>query len=98
MLSSEELLNSAAFAKLRIDEDEMDVYMKEVSDMIKLAMRLEEIDTEGIEPSFYGNAVKDRTREDKAIKSGLKDALLANAPETADGFIKVPAMIESEGQ
>ncbi|WP_143788832.1 Asp-tRNA(Asn)/Glu-tRNA(Gln) amidotransferase subunit GatC, partial [Oenococcus oeni] len=35
-------------------------------------------------------------REDVAVKSNQKNELLANAPETQDGQIKVPAIIDEE--
>jgi aspartyl-tRNA(Asn)/glutamyl-tRNA(Gln) amidotransferase subunit C len=38
-------------------------------------------------------------REDVAVKSdeALREALLKNAPETANGLIKVPAIIDESG-
>lgn len=96
MLKQEEIQKLASSAKLEIAEEELVDYTKDIDRMIKLADELQEVDTEGVFPTFYGNQKLNVFREDKAIESELPGAMLANAPDTEEGFIRVPVIIESE--
>ena len=55
---------------------------------------LNEVDTTDVEPTFNVTDQLNRMREDVAVRSGDKDVLLANAPETENGFIRVPAILD----
>ena len=58
---------------------------------------LEEVDTEGV--PFTSNVVEtvNVMRQDRAQAGWNRDELLKNVPETEDGFIKVPAIIDNGG-
>ena len=47
-----------------------------------------------MEPTFNVTDQLNRMREDQAVRSGDKEALLNNAPDTEDGFIRVPAILD----
>ncbi|MGY4105573.1 Asp-tRNA(Asn)/Glu-tRNA(Gln) amidotransferase subunit GatC [Ignavigranum ruoffiae] len=96
MLNQEDIQRLAGLAKLVIAEDELESYTDEIGRIMALVQELQVIDTEGIEPTFHGNQKKNVFREDQAVPSDLPEAMLANAPDSEDGFIRVPVIIESE--
>ena len=96
MLNQEDIQRLAGLAKLVIAEDELESYTDEIGRIMALVQELQVIDTEGIEPTFHGNQKKNVFREDQAVSSDLPEAMLANAPDSEDGFIRVPVIIESE--
>ncbi|WP_395319205.1 Asp-tRNA(Asn)/Glu-tRNA(Gln) amidotransferase subunit GatC [Fructilactobacillus frigidiflavus] len=84
----------AGLAKLKLTEEQLPKFTEQLNDMLNMLDELGTVDTEGIEPTY---SVTDRInvlREDVADNWGQRDALLANAPETADGLIRVPTIID----
>lgn len=68
-----------------------------VEDLTKLAQekaKLDEIDTENVKPTYYGNDLKNVYRPDKAVKNDNYQELLERAPLTRDGYVVVPTIIE----
>ena len=69
-----------------------------MSSIINMANQLQEVDTEGVEETVQ---VVDRDtvfREDKPEhwQGQNRDTLMKNVPEKANGFIKVPVIIEKD--
>ena len=57
--------------------------------------KLNEVDTDGVEPMAQGIKAKNVTREDKIEKiEGAPAELISEAPEKEDGFIKVQSIFE----
>ena len=55
---------------------------------------LSEVDTNNVEPlaSVVDNEL--RLREDKVVDGGQQDAVLKNAPETAEGYFVISKVVE----
>jgi aspartyl-tRNA(Asn)/glutamyl-tRNA(Gln) amidotransferase subunit C len=66
--------------------------MGKIIDMVE---ELGEVDTEGV--PFTSNVVSEINvlREDVVVKGESREELLKNVPETKDGFIKVPAIMDN---
>lgn len=96
MTEREEIIRVANLSKLAFEETALDAFAREFSSIIELVEHLQEVDTTGVEPTYHGNPLINVFREDKVIRGTEREAFLANAKTTADGFIKVPAIIESE--
>ena len=97
-ITKEEVKHVANLAKLECSEEELNKFTNQIEDIVNLVNSLNEVDTKGVEPTFSVTDQINRMREDIAVKSGQKDDLLANAPETEDGFIRVPAIIDESGE
>ncbi|AEV95498.1 Asp-tRNA(Asn)/Glu-tRNA(Gln) amidotransferase subunit GatC [Pediococcus claussenii] len=93
-ISKEEVQHVAELAKLEFNATDLDKFTKQFEDTIDLVNTLNEVDTEGVEPTFSVTDQVDRMREDVAVQANQKDALLKNAPDEEDGFIRVPAIID----
>ncbi len=56
--------------------------------------KLNEIDTENVEPMVHVMPTVAAVREDKAIKRFTRDELQATAPKSHDGYLQVPRVVE----
>lgn len=86
----------ATLSRLEFSEDEIDQFTQQMDDIINMANTLSEVDTEGVAET---NQVVDRDtvfRADKVEHWQTRKQLLENVPETSDGFIKVPVIIDKD--
>ncbi|HLO12087.1 MAG TPA: Asp-tRNA(Asn)/Glu-tRNA(Gln) amidotransferase subunit GatC, partial [Pseudoneobacillus sp.] len=58
------------------------------------AEELNELNTEGIEPTSHVLNIKNVLREDKAACGLPREEVLKNAPEHQNGQFKVPSILE----
>lgn len=96
MTQRDEIIRVANLSKLSFEEDRLDSFAEEFSSIIELVEHLQEVDTTGVEPTYHGNDLINVFREDKVVRGTEREAFLSNAKTTQDGFVKVPAIIESE--
>lgn len=84
----------AALARIEVPEDEHEKLAQELSHIIGWVEQLAEVDTEGVAPMTSVADMTLRRREDAVTDGNVRDKVLANAPETTDGFFTVPKVIE----
>lgn len=89
-----EVKHVADLAKLSFDESALDKLTPQLESIIGMVDELQKVDTDGVEPMYSPTTEVNVMREDKGVQSGQRDALLKNAPDTQDGLIKVPAIID----
>ncbi|WP_295775103.1 Asp-tRNA(Asn)/Glu-tRNA(Gln) amidotransferase subunit GatC [uncultured Limosilactobacillus sp.] len=95
-LDREQVQHVAELAKLSFTDAELDHFVPQLEEIIDLFNQLAEVDTEQVKPMTTATDEVNVLREDEAVKSSeaMRQALLANAPETEDGLIKVPAILD----
>lgn len=93
-ITKNDVAHVATLAKLKLDDAQLEKFTNQFEDIIDLVEQLNEVDTTNVEPTFNVTDQLDRMREDQAVRSGDKEALLNNAPDTEDGFIRVPAILD----
>ncbi|MGN0905304.1 MAG: Asp-tRNA(Asn)/Glu-tRNA(Gln) amidotransferase subunit GatC [Alphaproteobacteria bacterium] len=85
----------ATLSRLRIPEENMDEMVGEITKIIGWVEQLSDVNTDGIVP--MNSVVEDMTlpeRKDVVTDGNIRDQILANAPETMDGYFLVPKMVE----
>ncbi|MCJ7840985.1 Asp-tRNA(Asn)/Glu-tRNA(Gln) amidotransferase subunit GatC [Lederbergia sp. NSJ-179] len=93
-ISKEQVLHVAHLARLEMSEEEAENFSEQLADIITMAEKLNELNTENIEPTSHVFAQKNIMRDDKKEEGlPLKD-VMKNVPEQEDGQIKVPSIIE----
>ncbi len=94
MLSKQEVLKIANLARIEITKEEAEKYSKELSDILGFVEKLNEADTEYIEPIAHITGARNVTREDKIIEYSdeTKKGIINNFPEKKDRFDKVKAI------
>jgi aspartyl-tRNA(Asn)/glutamyl-tRNA(Gln) amidotransferase subunit C len=84
----------AALAKLEFDEQSGEQMKADLEKIIGFVDKLNEIDTEGVEPLIYLSEEVNVLREDeiKAVVSQVE--ALKNAPEKDSDYFKVPTVLK----
>ena len=73
------------------EADELRVQLEAILDHVK---QLDEVDTNGVEPTYQVTGLENVTREDVVKEYGVtREDLLRNAPDTEDGQIKVKKVL-----
>jgi aspartyl-tRNA(Asn)/glutamyl-tRNA(Gln) amidotransferase subunit C len=83
----------AGLAKLSVSEEEKVKFRKQLDEMLDYVEKLNELDTDGVEPTFFVQHDLAGTREDLATESLPRDEALRNAPAQTLGFFRVPKII-----
>jgi aspartyl-tRNA(Asn)/glutamyl-tRNA(Gln) amidotransferase subunit C len=85
----------AALAHLELEEDEVELFARQLGDILDYANQLQAIDTSGVAPTAHLLAGGDGDRADMPVGSLDREAALANAPDGAPevGFFRVPRVI-----
>ncbi|KGP74495.1 Asp-tRNA(Asn)/Glu-tRNA(Gln) amidotransferase subunit GatC [Pontibacillus yanchengensis] len=93
-ISKEQVKHVAHLARLHVSEEEADMFTKQLDDIITFAEQLNELDTEGVEPTTHVLDLKNVTRKDEPKHWLTKEEALKNAPEKQDGQFRVPSILE----
>lgn len=92
-VSKKDVEHVALLARLRLSDDEVEVYTKQLSQILEHAGKISELDTSDFEPTSHPLPIKNVYREDEVRVSLSKDDVLLNAPERESGAFKVPKII-----
>jgi aspartyl-tRNA(Asn)/glutamyl-tRNA(Gln) amidotransferase subunit C len=85
----------AKLARIRVPDADLDGLADELNNILGWVEQLGEVDTDGVAPmASVAEGMTLRWRADAVTEGDSRDALLANAPETRDGFFVVPKVIE----
>lgn len=94
MLSKEEIEHIAMLARLSLTEEEKELFGAQLSSILDYMEKLNELDTENIEPTSHVLSLSNVMREDAPRDSIPREDALSNAPDRADTFFRVPKIIE----
>jgi aspartyl-tRNA(Asn)/glutamyl-tRNA(Gln) amidotransferase subunit C len=84
----------ARLARIRLDEAQVGPLQAELNGILGWIEQLNEVDVEGVEPLTGGAQMAMKMREDAVTDGGLREQVLANAPDRAGDFYAVPKVVE----
>ncbi len=84
----------AKLARLQMSDAETEALVPELNNILGWVEQLGEVDTDGVEPLTAVIDQQLRLRDDAVTDGGVRDAVLANAPDAQHGFFAVPKVIE----
>jgi len=84
----------AKLARIAVSDAEVETLAPELSNILGWIEQLGEVDVSGIEPMTAVIPNHLRLRVDIVTDGGIRDAVLANAPNAEHGFFAVPKVIE----
>ncbi len=84
----------ARLARIAVAEDEVEHLQGELNAMLAFVEQLQEVDVTGVEPMTSVTPMAMKMRVDEVTDGGDAEAVLANAPQSEDGFYMVPKVIE----
>ena len=90
-----EIERIAALANLELDEADLELFARQLGDILAYAGHVQEVDTSGVPPTSHVVARQTAERPDEVLPClDVADAL-ANAPDAAKeaGLFKVPRVI-----
>ncbi len=86
----------AKLSYLRLSEDEMRHFAKELTAILDYFAELGEVDTKDVEPTGHAVAISNVFRDDEKARKAdaeLAASLVNAAPDKEDGYIKVKAVL-----
>ena len=81
-------------ARITLSEDEEKKVGNELQDILTYIDMINELDTDGVEAMSHCFPVTNVMREDEVAPSMSPDEIVANAPESQDGYFVVPKTVD----
>lgn len=92
-VSLKDLEKVAQLARLTLKEEEKEKILEQVNQILQYVEKLNEVDTEGIEPLSHSMDLVNVMREDLEKESLSQEEVLKNAPSKNDKFFIVPKVV-----
>lgn len=93
-IKREDIIHLADLSNFHLSEKEIDSLGKDLQSIIKYVSQLDELDTEGIEPTYQVFEMENVWREDEILpQDASREDLLAMTREEKDNQIKVPKVL-----
>ena len=86
----------AELARLEFTEEEKASIGKDLDKILAFVGKLNEVDTEGVEPLIYMNEGEDELRRDEVRYTVSQEDALRNAPHRDSDYFKVPKVIKKD--
>jgi aspartyl-tRNA(Asn)/glutamyl-tRNA(Gln) amidotransferase subunit C len=93
-LSREQVLHIAELARLKLSDEETDLFVEQLSAVLAYAEQLNDLDTDAIPPTAQVLALSNILREDEIGPCLTPDEALANAPRRRNDYFQVRAILE----
>lgn len=94
MITDETIEYVGILAKLELSEEEKQAAKRDMGRMLDYIDKLNELDTEGVEPMSHAFPVMNVFREDVVTNEDGSAETLRNAPEEKDNMFVVPRTFE----
>ena len=83
----------AELARLKFNEKELNSFMHQLNEILSYVEKLNELDTENVEPLSHPVENTNVFRDDEVMPSVKREEALKNAPNKNESFFKVPKVI-----
>ena len=95
-ISDKEVQKLAELSRLDLSREQRDGLSDDLGEILELAEKVDEVDTEGVEPTYHALPLTNIFRSDEERPSPDAGKVLDHAPDSADQFFVVPGVIEEE--
>jgi aspartyl-tRNA(Asn)/glutamyl-tRNA(Gln) amidotransferase subunit C len=93
-VTNDQVRHIAKLARIAMSDEEIARLAPELNNILGWIEQLAEVNTDGVEPLTAVIDQKLRLRDDVVNDGGIREDVLANAPEAQHGFFAVPKVIE----
>lgn len=93
MLLKEDVKKIAGLAKLKLNDEELDRYTRELGNILGFVEKLNELKLDHVEATSHAVSVTNVFREDTARKSTIQAKTFSRAPDMEGNLFKVPRII-----
>lgn len=92
-IEDKDVLHIAKLARLKLDENELQNYKKNLEEILEFVDTINHVNTENIGETIGINEKYNVFRKDEIKQESDKDELLANAPSQDEGMFRIPKVI-----
>ncbi|MCD6399659.1 Asp-tRNA(Asn)/Glu-tRNA(Gln) amidotransferase subunit GatC [candidate division WOR-3 bacterium] len=91
MISEKEVKHIAKLARIKLTEEEVSCYQKQLKTILEYFAKIQKIDTKNVLPMARSGKIKNALREDKPFPSNedLRKKPIEAAPQKEKNFIRV---------
>lgn len=93
-ISIKDVEHVANLARLELSDADKEQFAGQLNAILKYAEKLNELNTDDVEPTSHVLPLANVMREDEVKPSLSIDKVMRNAPEEEEGQFKVPAVLE----
>lgn len=93
-MDKQTVLKVARLARLKVDDARAEELASSLGGLFKWIEQLNEVKTDGVEPMTSVIAHAAYRRPDEVTDGNRQAEILANAPDSAEGFFVVPKVVE----
>jgi aspartyl-tRNA(Asn)/glutamyl-tRNA(Gln) amidotransferase subunit C len=93
MISSKDVEHISWLASIKINDDEKEKFVEQFNSILEYFHQLDEVDTDGVEPTYRVVDLANVFREDAISKSLTQEEALKNAPKRENGYFKSPRIV-----
>jgi aspartyl-tRNA(Asn)/glutamyl-tRNA(Gln) amidotransferase subunit C len=93
-LQPDQVRTVARLARLALREDDLPLYVRNLSDILDMVAKLNAVNTAGVEPLAHPLDVVQRLRPDAVTETDQRERFQAHAPQVENGLYIVPKVIE----
>ncbi len=95
ILTKDDVLKVAKLARIEISSQELEDYLKELSEIIEYVKQLEKVDTSNLKPTNQVTGLSNVYRNDQVLDYGYTPGdLLDSLNKIEDSYVKVKRVIE----
>jgi aspartyl-tRNA(Asn)/glutamyl-tRNA(Gln) amidotransferase subunit C len=93
-ITNEKIDQLAHLSRLEFDSNEQMKIKADLENILVLCEKLNEVNTDGIEPLIYMTDTENNVREDNVKQEFIREQLLSNAPKKDSDYFRVPKVID----
>ncbi len=93
-IGSKEIDKVANLSRIMLTEEEKKIFKRQLTNILDYIEKLNELNTNTVQPMAYATSLKNVFREDVIKPSCARQKILKLSPSNANGFFKVPKIIE----
>ncbi|MEM3028068.1 MAG: Asp-tRNA(Asn)/Glu-tRNA(Gln) amidotransferase subunit GatC [Candidatus Bathyarchaeia archaeon] len=90
-IGREEVKHLAWLARIKLSNKEIDAFAEQLSQILEYFRKIDEVDTEGVEPTYHVLDLTNVFRKDEP-RTFPAEEVLRNVPEKRGGYVKAPRM------
>ncbi|WP_174733584.1 Asp-tRNA(Asn)/Glu-tRNA(Gln) amidotransferase subunit GatC [Mesobacillus harenae] len=93
-ISADQVKHVAHLARIAVSNEEAEKMRDELEKITAFVEKLNEVNTDGVEPTSHVLNMKNVMREDVPTDGLPREKVLKNAPQHQDGQFRVPSILE----
>ena len=87
----------AGLARLNVSDDEVSLFARQLAAVLDYVDQINELNTDDVPATAHALPLVNVFREDSVDPSYKPADALSNAPDSHDGFFKVPKVLDQDG-